>query len=124
MTPFDDTRFDELCVEFTQLDQAAPSPLGMPAFESINRDNLATFFASYNDFESVTIPGFTGKRVAAYHEFKDIAVHVKHLAKAFAPGDADDSYFEQCPKEFDRQALKAFCKLMNDISAAKLCQAI
>ena len=73
------TTFDLFFPEFTQLNQDIPSPWGMPAFETINKSSLGTFFASYDTFETIVLPDFTGVRVRAYNDIKDVAVHLKHL---------------------------------------------
>ena len=79
VVPFNNTTFDLFFPEFTQLNQDIPSPWGMPAFETINKSSLGTFFASYDTFESIVLPDFTGVRVRAYNDIKDMAVHLKHL---------------------------------------------
>ena len=48
---------------FTQHDQDIPSPWGMPAFEVVDMEKQADFFAEYMEFESVVTPDFSGKRV-------------------------------------------------------------
>ena len=58
--PFKDTRWDCLFVDFSQLDQDIPSPVGMPAFELVNLENPARFFLNFDLFESCTLPDFTG----------------------------------------------------------------
>ena len=105
MTSFGDLTFNEFFADFTQIDQTVPSTLGMPAFEIVDRSHLSSFFLDYHDFQTVTLPDFTGVRVSAYHEIKDIAVHVKHLARAFPSPSENDTYFDQCPAEFDRTKL-------------------
>ena len=73
MIPYDDTTFDHFYVEFTQLKQDIPSPNGMPAFEIVDLDDPAAFFSEYGEFETCTLPAFTGARVRAYTQLRDIA---------------------------------------------------
>jgi hypothetical protein len=114
MTPFDDTTFDAFHPDFTQTDQDIPSPWGMPAFEIADQSALGTFFDTFESFNSVVLPDFTGARVRAYNDIRDVTVHLKHLRRAF-PNSAenDTSYFGQCPSTFDTQKLHRFGRIMN-----------
>ena len=52
VTIFDDSTFDVFHVDFTQYDQAIPSPWGMPVFEFLDFDDFADFYVNYKDFHS------------------------------------------------------------------------
>ena len=114
MTPFDDTTFDAFHPDFTQTDQDIPSPWGMPAFEIVDQSALGTFFDTFESFNSVVLPDFTGARVRAYNDIRDVTVHLGHLRRAF-PNSAenDTSYFGQCPSTFGTQKLHRFGRIMN-----------
>ena len=114
VVPFDDSTFDKFHVEFTQHDQNIPSPWGMPAFEIVDLANPASFFVNYDEFETVTLPDFTGDRVRSYMDLKETSSYARSLANAFLdpkckPEDFDaHAYYAQCPPEFDRNKLRAF----------------
>ena len=38
----------------------------MPAFEDFDNDDVATFYETWDQVETVTMPDFSGERVAAY----------------------------------------------------------
>ena len=69
-THFDDTTVDAFYPDFTQLDQDLLSPLGIPTFKIVDQSLLGSFFVSYDKFESVAFPDFTGKRIRAYDDTK------------------------------------------------------
>ena len=77
--PFEDSTFDEFHAYFTQHDQDIPSPWGMPAFEIVETDKLAGFFVNYDEFETITVPDFTGERVSAYLNMKQRASSLTRL---------------------------------------------
>ena len=72
---FDDESFDAYYVNFTQQDQAVPSPWGMPAFEMVDIATPSSFLLDHSTFESITTPDFTGARVNSYIELRDICCH-------------------------------------------------
>ena len=100
--------------DFTQIDQDVPSPWGMPAFELVNQSVLGSFFESYDSFDSVIHPDFTGARVRTYNEIRHVTVHLKYLCCAF-PNSAENntSYFGQCLPSFDTQKLQRFGRITN-----------
>ena len=94
---FEDTSFDAMFVLFTQEDQAIPSPWGMPAFELENLCDPAEFLMNYSTFELVSTPDFTGSRVDAYIDFRDLCVRLSFIERAFPSSKDGNNYFEQCP---------------------------
>ena len=58
-----------------------------------------------DDFESVTLPDFTGDRVRAYAGLREIATQIKYFARAFPKPDEDRDYFSQCPASFNKSNL-------------------
>ena len=86
----------------------------MPAFEVVNQSAICFFFDSYDSFDSIILPGFTGARVRAYNEVRDVTVHLKHRCRTFTnSAENDNTYFSQCPSSFDTQKIQRFEKTMN-----------
>ena len=114
-------------VPFTQLNQAIPSPWGMP-----------DFILNFETYESVATPDFSGERVKCYHKLIRFCSRLKCFDRAFPPPkDSEDdspelaapSIFNQCPDSFSRGALDDFttkCRSKEGrklFSAAKALQA-
>ena len=132
MTPFEDDRFDDFYANFTLLDQAVPSPMNMPAFETIDADKSANFFLHYSTFESMSLPDFTGDRVRSYMRLKNTVTWVKYLRKAFprpdvshddVSEDTSNDYFDQCPGSFNRTNLRSFQRVVHTKEGKALCDA-
>ena len=60
-------------VPVTYVDQAIPSPSGMPAYEEFDCSNPAAFFFNLNDTKTVSTPKFSGKQVASYQRWTKLA---------------------------------------------------
>ena len=105
---FEECTFDGMYAPFIQHQQAIPLPWGTPAFEIVDVINPANFFINYDNFESITTPDFTGDRVHSYLRLRDIATHVGCLSRAFPSPEQIETYFEQCPAEFNTHALSSF----------------
>ena len=101
------------------MDQAIPSPWGMPAFELLDLSCPASFFIDYENFNTITTPDFNGERVEAYVKLKDIASHTRYLVRAFPAARNDEEYFDQCPSSFNRDALKRFQTRCHSSEATK-----
>ena len=69
---FEDETFDGCYVDFTQDEQAIPSPWGMPVFEMIDLTAPSSFILNYITFQSTTTPDFIGKCVSSYIKLRDI----------------------------------------------------
>ena len=82
----------------------------MPTFEIVETDKLAGFFVTYDEFETITVPDFTGERVSAYLNMKQRASSLTRLSQAFPALNEDDDYFGQCPDEFDKAKLVDFSR--------------
>ena len=54
--PFSDEDFDAMYVPMTYIDQAIPSPLGMPAYEEFDTSDPAKFFFNWNETNTVSTP--------------------------------------------------------------------
>ena len=117
---FDDTTFDQVFAEFKMFHQPIPSPWGMPVFEFVEEDKMAEFFMNYNDFESDTTPDFTGKRVEAYLNMKDISRRVQQLKMGFVPSSTNVDYFDQCPASMDRDKMMKFSERFKSKEADSL----
>ena len=86
----------------------------MPAFEVVNQSALGSFFDSYDSFDAVILPDFTGARARASNEIMDITVHLKHLRRAcLDSAEIDNTYLSQCSSKFDSQTLQRFGRIMN-----------
>ena len=105
---FENYSFDAMFVDFTQEDQAIPSPWGMPAFELVDIADPSDFIMDYVTFESVTTPDFTGARVQSYIALRDICVHLRFIDNAFPSSTEANDYFSQCPSEFNTALLESF----------------
>ena len=121
MEPYDDITFDAFHVEFTQLNQDIPSPNGMPAFEVVDLECPASFFLDYDEFESVTLPDFTGDRVRAYAGLREIATQIKYFARAFPKPDEDRDYFSQCHASFNKSNLIRLRHRIHSEKGKRLC---
>ena len=84
--------------------------MGQPVFEMVDLINPAGFFVEYKDFESVTLPDFTGEWVRAYLNLQDTDSRLEHITRAFPSANEVDDYFDQYPTAFNRRKLKAFQK--------------
>ena len=105
---FDDVSFDSFYVDFTQHEQAIPSPWGMPAFENIDVAAPSVFLLDHSTFKSITTPDFTGSRVNSYIKLRDICCHLRMIDSAFSsPKDGVD-VFDQCPADFNKPLLESF----------------
>ena len=113
MIPYTDQTFDEFYGDFTQINQPIPSSKGMPAFEIVDIDECSEFLLNYDNFDSVTLPDFTGDRVASYLRVKDVVTTIKYFGRAFPDTLANDGYFKQCPAEFNRYKMSSFCKIIS-----------
>ena len=58
--------YDAMFVDFTQHGQVIPLLWGMPASEFIDSNDPAQSIIDYNEFQSVSIPEFSGTRVQSY----------------------------------------------------------
>ena len=76
----------------------------------------------YDKFVTCTLPDFTGTRVEAYIDLKDIACHIKHIKRAFPAEDEPDTYFDQCPPGFSVGRLKEFRNTINSQPVQHLCK--
>ena len=66
MNLFKDTTFDGMYAEFMQMDQAIPSPWGMPTFEFVDFSDPSEFVVNIKQYQSVTTPNFAGAQVEKY----------------------------------------------------------
>ena len=99
----------------------------MPAFEIVDLQNPASFFLAYdqNNFETCSLPDFTGDRVRAYTELRDIATQIQYLDRAFPPARDDNvGYFDQCPESFSSDRLKKFQSDINSKDGVSMCRAV
>ncbi len=58
MIPFVNTIWDAYCMDYTLINQACPSPLGMPWFHKFDFASIGDFFIDYDSFETPTHPDF------------------------------------------------------------------
>ena len=79
----EDTTFNAMYVDFTQYNQAIPSPGGMPVFEFVDFEDPASFFLNYAEYDTVTTPDFSGDRVSSYLQLKNFASHLQYFKRAF-----------------------------------------
>ena len=64
--------------------------MGMPSFETVDFAKLAELFAGYDDFNTLTLPDFTRRRMRSHIVIKEAARHLKHLFPAFPAHKHDD----------------------------------
>lgn len=108
------------------IDQIIPLPYGMLAFKEIEND-YAAIFMSYQEYETVTAPGFTGKRVSAYIKLGDVTTDLRHIQNAFLSSEdyndtrKDDvaDFYNQCLLKFNVANLNSFKENCHDIDACK-----
>ena len=122
---FDDDTFDAFYPQFTQHDQAIPSPWGMPAFEMVDFEDPVAICNVYENFDTyitLATPEFEGKRVDSYIQLRDTASHLTMLARAFPASamDDDNGYFDQCPSNYSQENLRNFGTKLNSSKVAKL----
>ena len=103
----------------------------MPAFEDFDDDNVATFSETWDQVKTVTMPDFSGERVAAYVKWKNVSKYLGYIRRAFPTpsaedeNDAGDRVLAQSPKEFNRNNLSTFgsrcdSKVRFDFSASMI----
>ena len=113
-------------VPITYLDQAVPSPWGMPAYEEFDKSTPADFFFNWDEAESVSTPDFTGKRVKSYLRWLKLANTLTAIKKAFpeCPGKSVGAEsidpFDCCPAEFERSLLQGLSELCSTDEGKKL----
>ena len=86
------TQYDEKHVEMTYVEQAIPSPSGLPEFEKVNTKSakeVSQQFEHATMMEVETEPDFTGERVKSYHELGGVADTVHQLWRSFATENVD-----------------------------------
>ena len=95
-------------VDFTQYNQAIPSPWGMPVFEFVDFEDPASFFLNYAEYDTVTTPNFSGDRVSSYLQLKNFASHLQYFKRAFPTIKDKKVPFHLCPDELDVDSLVEF----------------
>ena len=58
-----------------------------------------------DDFESVTLPDFTGDRAGAYAGLREIVTQIKYFARLFPKTNEDMDFFSQSPASFNTSNL-------------------
>jgi len=86
------TQYDKKHVEMTYVEQAIPSPSGLPEFEKVNTKSakeVSQQFEHASMMEVETEPDFTGKRVKSYHELGEVADTVHQVWRSFITENVD-----------------------------------
>ena len=81
---YNNPQFDGLHVELSYTDQQAkPSPVLMPAYESCGYMSDAQVFLGHSSVSRSNTPDFSGDRVDAYNKFRDKLKWIGMIADAF-----------------------------------------